>query len=220
MNALVVVPVYDEGAHLLGVLRRLRAYVSDILVVDDGSPNKDFVNELNEEGFNLLSLPFNLGHWGAVQAGFRYALAKGYNGVITFDGDGQHLPEEVPKIQDALDRGYDLVIGEYSERGSRFKKACWRLLKQLSGLAIHDITSGFRGYSCCAMRRLIQPVFSNLEFQDLGVLFLAKKCGLKMIEVPVKMTCRLGEKSKVYPNLVSIARYFLITLTFILAKRP
>jgi glycosyltransferase involved in cell wall biosynthesis len=220
MKILVIVPVYNEWPHLMKVLDELKTYATNILVVDDGSYDKTYLSQLKKDGYQFLNLPFNLGHWGAVQAGFRYSLSKDYEGAVTFDGDGQHIPGEIPKLLAYLDQGYDLVIGANERRGDFFRKTCWRVFKGLSGLNVNDITSGFRAYSRQAMARLISPSFPSLEFQDLGVLFMANEMGLKAIETPVRMSARLDEKSRVFPGLSSIIRYFLITLTFILVRKP
>jgi len=219
MRILVLVPVYNEWPHLLPVLKGLRQYFSNILVVDDGSDDKSFLSHLKDGGFEYLSFPFNLGHWSAIQAGFRYGLVKGFDGVITCDGDGQHLPEEAHKIAPYLEQGYDVVIGRDNERGDLTKKVCWTVLNALSGLKIRDFTSGLRGYGRSAMEALIRDPFLTLHYQDLGVLFMAQKQGLKMTEVPVRMHERVGEKSKVFPTLPSVLRYLFITLTFILVRR-
>jgi len=89
----------------------------------------------------------------------------------------------------------------------------------LSGLDVSDFTSGLRGYSRAAMKRLIHGSFLNLDYQDLGVLFMARKKGLQLTEIPVNMEIRKGEKSKVFPNVASVMRYLFITLTFIIARR-
>ena len=151
--------------------------------------------------------------------GLQIRLAKKFDGVITFDGDGQHLPEGALRIVPGLEQGYDVVIGKDNERGGWSKKFCWGFLNRLSGLDISDFTSGLRGYSRTAMGHLIHGSFLNLDYQDLGVLFMAKKKGLQLMEVPVRMETRLGEKSKVFPNFSSVMRYLFITLTFIIARR-
>ncbi len=220
MKILILVPVYNEWPHLLPVLLALRRHFSSILVIDDGSYDKSFLFKLKEEGFQYLSLPFNLGHWGAIQAGFRYALIKNFDGVITFDGDGQHLPEEIPKLLNYAEQGYDIVVGADNSRVGLLRRICWKILKKLSGLEINDITSGFRSYSRKSMQKLISYSFLNLEYQDVGVLFMAKEKGLRSIEVPVKMMERVGKKSRVFPGLFSIIRYLWITFTFILVRRP
>lgn len=220
MQILTLVPVYNEWPHLLYVLRDLRNYTPEILVIDDGSYDKSFLAHLREEGFNYLSFAFNLGHWNAVQAGFRYALHKNYPAAVTFDGDGQHLAEELYKLAAQLRLGCDLVIGGNHARGGFSRRMVRVMLKTLSGLDVVDFTSGFRGYSRRAMQSLIDPSFSNLEYQDLGVLFMARQKGLRMLELPVRMKARVGKKSRVFPGFPAMLRYFMITLTFVLARRP
>ena len=220
MKDLTIVPVYNEWPHLLGVLRELRQHRASILVVDDGSEDKSFLGVLKSEGFPFISLSFNLGHWPAVQAGFRYALARGYQAAVTFDGDGQHLPAEISRILPLLAEGCDVVIGGNRSRGGLARQLCRGILKRLSGLEVIDFTSGFRAYSRRAMETMSGPDFANLEYQDLGVLFLAARSGLRLTEVPVAMRARVGETSRVFPDLFSVLRYLFITLTFILARRP
>ena len=220
MRILVLIPVYNEWPHLLSVLKDLSRYFPDMLVVDDGSDDKSFLSYLKDNRFEYLSFPFNLGHWSAIQAGFRYALKKGFDGVITFDGDGQHLSEGAIKLMPYIEQGYDVVVGSDNGRGTLPKKICWKLLNYLAGLEIKDFTSGLRGYSSPAMEKLICGPFLSLHYQDLGVLFMAQKMGLKMTEVPIHMMDRVNEKSKVFPTITSVISYMCITLTFILARRP
>jgi glycosyltransferase involved in cell wall biosynthesis len=219
MKLLILVPVFNEWPHLLPVLQDLKDHFSNILVIDDGSDDKGYLQFLEKEGFEYLDLPFNLGHWGAIQTGFKYALAKAFDGVITFDGDGQHLAEGARRIVPCLEQGCDVVIGMDHGRGGWSRRFCRSLLNLLAGLQINDFTSGLRGYSRSAMNQLIQGPFLNLDYQDLGVLFMAKKNGLQLMEVPVRMEIRQGEKSKVFPNFTSVIRYLFITLTFIIARR-
>ncbi len=219
LKLLILVPVFNEWPHLLPVIQNLRKYFPNILVIDDGSHDKSYLDLLKKEGFEYLDLPFNMGHWCAIQTGFKYALANDFDGVVTFDGDGQHLPEGAMRIIPYFGQGYDVIIGKDNNRGGLSKKFCWGILNRLSGLDISDFTSGLRGYSRPAMSQLTHGSFLNLDYQDLGVLFIAKKKGLRLIEVPVKMETRMMEKSKVFPNLTSIVRYLFITLTFILARK-
>ena len=218
-KVLVLVPVFNEWPHLLPVLQNLQIHFSDILVIDDCSDDKSYLGFLEQEGFQYLDLPFNLGHWGAIQTGFKYALIKGFDGVITFDGDGQHLTEGAMRILPLLEQGIDVVIGGDPNRGGYSKKICRGILNRFSGLEIDDFTSGLRGYSRVAIGDLVQGAFLNLDYQDLGVLFMAKKKGLQLVEIPVNMEVRQGEKSKVFPNVASVVRYLFITLTFIIARR-
>jgi glycosyltransferase involved in cell wall biosynthesis len=200
-------------------LHDLKEHFRHIVVIDDGSDDKTYLNYLKDENIPHLDLSFNLGHWPAIQAGFKYALAKGFDAAITFDGDGQHLPEGALRILPHLLKGHDVVIGKDSNRGGISRRFCRKMLNRLSGLDVSDFTSGLRGYSRSAMAVLIHGSFLNLDYQDLGVLFMARKRGLSLIEVGVSMKIRQQEKSKVFPNFTSIMRYLFVTLTFIIARR-
>jgi len=220
LGPLILVPAYNEWPHLLEVLEGLRPRFGRILVIDDASEDSAYLRELDRTGFPYVTLPFNLGHWGAVQAGFRYALKKDYLVAVTFDGDGQHFPEEVFKLLSAMEEGFDLAIGARHERGSLLRKTSRSLLRRLSGLPVADFTSGLRAYNRRAMATLLGPEFLSFEYQDLGVLFLARQKGLTMTEVPVAMRDRAGRPSRVFPGPLSTLRYMMVTLLFIMARRP
>jgi hypothetical protein len=217
-ETLIIVPIYDEWPHVAGVLENLRCFFPNILVIEDGPSENALKEYAKENHIEYVSSLFNMGAWSAIQIGFRYALRKGYRRVVTFDGDGQHLPEEVEKLITQLDLGYDIVIGSCLDRGGFLRKTCRLVLKKLSGVEIQDLTSGFRAYSRRAFQRFAQVDEANMEYQDLGVLLLAQKWGLKCSEVHTRMGERLAGQSKVFPGLRFILHYFLTTLVSMATK--
>ncbi len=78
----------------------------------------------------------------------------------------------------------------------------------MSGLDISDFTSGLRGYSRAAMGQLTHGSFLNLDYQDLGVLFMAKKKGLRLMEVPVRMETRREKNPRFSPILPALCDTF------------
>jgi glycosyltransferase involved in cell wall biosynthesis len=217
-GTLIIVPIHDEWPHAAGVLKNLRSRFPNILVIDDGTSERALKCFCKASKIDYIELPFNLGVWPAIQIGFRYALVKDYTYVVTFDGDGQHLPEEAEKLITQLDLGYDIVVGSCLERGGFLKKTCWLILRMLSGVEICDVTSGFRAYGRSAFQRFAQAEQADLEYQDLGVLLLAKKWGLKSTEVSTRMSERLGGRSKVFPGAKLILYYLLTTLVSMAIK--
>src|SRR5437764_515314 len=111
-HCLLIVPAFIERASVRKVVTRLRRTLPefDVLVIDDGSTD-DTVRQV-PPGTAVVTLPFNLGIGGAMQAGYRYAALHGYDVAVQVDGDGQHRPSEVRRLVCALDdTGADLVVG-------------------------------------------------------------------------------------------------------------
>ncbi len=113
MRTLVVVPsknledaVGDVVRQVLGLDLGL-----DVLVIDDGSTD-DTSRVAREAGAEVIEHPENLGKGAALKTGFEYALERGYEAVVTLDGDGQHDPAAIPQFLEALEKtGADIVIG-------------------------------------------------------------------------------------------------------------
>lgn len=200
-SVLVIVPVFNEAAHLAQVLEPLRDEPWDVLVVDDGSSDEsaDLAEGL---GFRVLRLPFNLGIGGAVQAGFQHAATRGYDVAVQYDGDGQHRVEHVGDLLAKMDEGFDVVIGSrFLARGGYtstfprtlgiklFSWTCSRIV----GTEITDCTSGFRALG----RRAIEfcARYYPVDFPDMEALLLLSFHGCRIAEVSVDMNPRVSGRS-------------------------
>ena len=96
---IAVVPAYNEERNIARVVAELKGQDPGlhVVVVSDGSVDR--TDEVaRAAGAKVLQLPFNLGIGGAVQTGFRYAWENGYELAVRCDGDGQHIPAELPKV--------------------------------------------------------------------------------------------------------------------------
>ncbi len=112
-SSLAVIPAYNEAATIAEVIGALyeQAPDFDVLVVDDGSTD-DTAAQARNSGARVLSLPFNLGIGGAVQAGFLHALEHEYAFMAQVDGDGQHGAGELSRLVQAMNAGdVDMVCG-------------------------------------------------------------------------------------------------------------
>lgn len=206
MNILVIVPAYNEEDSIEGVIRDLKDNFSsgDIVVINDGS-NDNTSRNAKDLGVTVIDLPYNLGIGGAIQTGFLYALVNSYDVAIQFDGDGQHLADEIPKILDPhLQTGADLVVGSRFLSESGFTSSMQRMIgskvlsfiiSSLIGKKITDTTSGFRVYGKRAIER-----FSSIypeDYPEVETLFLAHKMGLTIEEVPSEIRSRAVGKSSI-----------------------
>jgi len=216
-RTLVVIPARDEVATVGEVVRRLRAAGRhDVLVVDDQS--SDGTGEAARAAGAMVMRPvLAAGAWGATQAGIRYALAHGYEAVITMDADGQHEVDEIPVLL-ARRHGADVVIGAHPERASHLRHIAWWWFRRLSGFELRDLTSGFRYYNRAAMELMASRDATLLDYQDLGALLLLSRAGLRIAEAPVTMSPRAAGRSRVFRSWFAVARYMAVTTLLCVSK--
>ena len=197
---LIVIPAYNEEANIERVVNDLVTNYPqyDYVVVNDGS--RDHTAAIcRANGFRLIDLPVNLGLAGAFQTGLRYAAENGYDCAIQLDADGQHKPEYIAPMLEALEDGADIVIG------SRFltvkKPKTLRMLgsyiiswaiRLTTGRAICDPTSGMRMFN----RAMVEEFAQNLNYgpEPDTISYLIKN-GAVVKEVQVKMGERTAGQS-------------------------
>ncbi|MBQ6545666.1 MAG: glycosyltransferase family 2 protein, partial [Lachnospiraceae bacterium] len=155
MKILVVIPAYNERESIVSTVERLKKEAPglDYVVINDCSKD-DTAQLLSAHGMHFIDLPVNLGIGGAVQTGYRYALAHGYDGAVQVDGDGQHDPAFLSVMAKTLEEERaDMVIGSRFIRHEGFQSSFarrvgilyfTRLIRLLTGKTITDPTSGLR----------------------------------------------------------------------------
>jgi glycosyltransferase involved in cell wall biosynthesis len=216
---LAIMPARDEAATVGTVVEGVRRTLGcAVLVVDDASDDAT-ADAARAAGAIVLRLPLGLGAWGATQAGIRYARRHGYQQAITLDADGQHLPDSLPLLVKAkAASGANVVIGTCIGRLSRAKRFAWQYLRLLTGLKLNDFTSGLRLYDVHAIDVLAGQEASLLDYQDVGVLMLLSRAGLRITETPVEMVPRRAGRSRVFASWPVVARYMMHTTVLCLAQ--
>lgn len=203
MKICVVIPTYNEAKAIAGVIREIRQHALDVVVIDDGS--WDNTSEIaRETGAIVLRNENNEGKGASLVKGFHHALNSGFDAVITMDGDGQHLPEEIP---------YFIRLATYSNSGifignrmfkiksmpiSRVitnKFMSW-LISSLAGQNIPDTQCGFRLIKRGTLEK-IKLKTSKYETES-EIIIQASRLGFKIESVPIK-TIYNGEKSQINP---------------------
>lgn len=216
---LVVCPAFNEAATVGALVRAAAdALGCPVLVVSDASTDGT-ASAARRAGAQVLELAYQLGAWGATQAGIRYAQRNGFTTVITMDADGQHDPACLPRLVADFDAGgADVVIGTHPARLSRMKRVAWRWFRTITGLAIEDLTSGLRVYGPRAIAVLASREATLLDYQDVGVLLLLRRYGLTTREVPAPMFARCNGRSRVFASWLMVGRYMLQTSILCLAR--
>lgn len=201
MRVLVAVPALNEAAVIGQVLDSIATVhpLADVVIVDDGS--RDATAAIaRDRGARVVSHAVNLGVGAAMGTAFKYAVQRGYDAVIQFDGDGQHRPEYIAALIAALD-GADIVVGSRFADGGTFKSSAARrgvqrliswVTSAYARTRLTDATSGFR----IAGPRALEVFAAHYPVEWLGdtveSVVLASRQGLTVREIPVVMNERAG----------------------------
>lgn len=208
----IIIPAYNEGARLGRTLDRVLAYVSDqrwdaeVVVVNDGSRDRtaDLVRDYAQRNrcLRLLENPGNHGKGYSVRNG----MLNAHGEILLFsDADLSSPIEEAPKLLAALQAGADVAIGSrwlqpelQTQRQSLLRQFYGRLfnlaLRILLGLNFKDTQCGFKAFT----RQAAQNIFPLQRIERWGfdpeLLYLSRKSGFKVVEVPVSWAHREGTR--------------------------
>ena len=226
MKVLVVIPAYNEGQNIQKVIDELKKDMNyaDILVINDCS--KDNTKEIVEKNdVNCITSVFNLKYAMAVQTGIKYANKNGYDYVIQFDGDGQHIAKEAEKlIKKMKETNADIVIGSRYMKDGTYKQSFFRkigtvifskLIKIFCKKEITDPLSGFQ----CLNKKVIEK-YSKIgaypEYPDANLIIQMLLEGYEIEEVSVKMRLReFGES--MHGGIIKPIKYMIMMMYTIFA---
>jgi len=191
---LIVIPVFNEAATVGDIVERARLH-GPVLVVDDGSTDRSAAAAA-AAGAEVIALGGRRGKGAALRRGFSEGLRRGVERVVTLDGDGQHDPDDIPRLlKAAVEEPRSLVIGGrlagLAERSERVmpvgRLAALRVagffIDWLSGVAVADTQSGFRVYPA-ALLSSVSPRRGGFVLES-EMLLRAAAGGFPVIEVPI-----------------------------------
>jgi len=223
------IPAFNEERNLGHVLEEIlsvikplkKRYRVKIVVVDDASTDRTAMIA-KSYGAIVLSHPKNMGYGASIRTFLNYAIRSGADAVILMDADGQHPPEELPRVlAPVLHDEADVVIGSRFLKGSPdwipiIKKAGMRfyslLVSFLTRRRITDVTSGFRAMNRKALL-VVTPIYPN-DYPAVKVTAYLGLRGLRMVEVPVNMRPRRSGRS--YIRGYVLLRYHLRVIKHLL----
>jgi len=200
------VPARNEAACIGGVVDAIKAFDAscEVVVVDDGSTDRTAA-VARGAGARVVSLPFNLGIGGAVQTGFKLAQEEGFELAVRLDGDGQHIPAELPKLLSPIFAGTaDIVVGSRFAGTTDYRPPFARRLgiKLFAGVVslltrqrVTDTTSGFQACNRKAIR-LFAADYPH-DYPEVEATVMVFKHRLRLAEVPVSMREREAGRSSI-----------------------
>ena len=229
-ESLVIIPTYNEIENIQRMLDTVMSLERpfDVLIVDDGSPDgtAEKVREKMSQYKGRIHIEERTGKLGLGTAyihGFKWALARDYDYIFEMDCDFSHNPEDLPRLQEACERGAGVAIGSRYVKGVNVVN--WPMSRVLlsyfasvyvrfiTGMPIQDSTAGFK----CYRRSTLESIdFSNIQFVgyafQIEMKFTAWRKGIDVVEVPVIFTDRTEGESKMSSGIIKEAIFGVIKL--------
>lgn len=192
----IVIPAKNEAQNLKHFLPRLKEQVAgaECIVVNDGSTD-DTVAICEEHGVKVISHPYSKGNGAAIKTGARAASGK----VLVFlDGDGQHKPEDIPRLLAELEKGFDMVVGarDKASQADSYRALANgiynRLATIITGHEILDLTSGFRAVTASKFREFLYLLPNGFSYPTTCTMAFFR-AGYSVGYLPIQTEQRLGE---------------------------
>ncbi|MBI5842296.1 MAG: glycosyltransferase family 2 protein [Chloroflexi bacterium] len=222
----VIMPAFNEGDVIGPVIKQVRAVVGkidkthEIIVIDDGSSDNT-AEAARAAGVTVIQHPYNIGNGAAVKTGIRHARGSI---LVTMDGDGQHDPNDIPKLLGRIGP-YDMVVGSRSRESdtAAHRDAANMVFNSLasyvSGRKIEDLTSGFRAIKTHIARQFVYLLPNQFSYPSTITLSIVR-AGYSLGYEPIRFARRAGKtKSKIKP-LRDGLRFLMIILKIAVFYAP
>lgn len=188
---IAAIPAYNEERHIEEIVTKTLQYVDEVIVVDDGSTDRTG-ERAERAGAIVIKHDINMGKGVGINTAFKTAREINPVAMVLLDADGQHNPEEIPRLLDpVLNKRADMVVGSRFLANNHIPK--YRMLGQTvlnittnlgSGIKLTDTQSGFRAFSRKAIERMALKQTGFAAESEMQ--FIAGRYGLKVTEVPIK----------------------------------
>lgn len=207
----VVLPAKNEFGSIGDTIKKIHALgiVNEILVINDGST--DSTQQVAEQaGATVISHPYSKGNGAAIKTGARHA--KG-DVIVFMDADGQHDPNDIPRLLDKIEQGYDLVVGA-RQKGSQASVGRGianglynNLASYMTEHKVEDLTSGFRAVCAEKFREFLYLLPNGFSYPTTSTMAFFR-AGYSVTYVPIHAAKRIGT-SHIQP-LKDGMRFFII----------
>ncbi len=215
MKTLVVIPCKNLESEVGEVVRGVLGLDLglDVVVINDGSTDGTSA-AAEAAGAHVLEHEVNLGKGAALKTGFEYAVAKGYDAVVTMDGDGQHDPSAIPDFLDALETSdADIIVGTRMHAvGEMPKLRIWtnrttsRIVSLITRQNIPDSQSGYRLIKIRVLRDIVTSFVTTRYDTESELLIRAARRGYRTAAVAI---------TSIYTGAVSHINPIVDTLRFV-----
>lgn len=211
MKKAVLIPVFNAELHIESLIREVKRYIQDIIVVDDGSRDNS-ASLAEKNGALVIRHKKNSGKGASIRSGINYILDKDYDIIIIMDADGQHKPDEIPKFIEFFEESQiPIIVGNRMQDVENMPRIR-RLTNKVMSKVISIICKQYIPDSQCGFRLIKREIFekiklfsSNYEIES-EILIRSSREGFKIGSVPI---------TTVYSKEISYINPMIDTLRFL-----
>ena len=209
----VIIPAKNEAKNIHNVLLKINAILPDaeLLVINDGSIDNT-ADIAKKAGAKVISHPYSMGNGAAIKNGARNARGSIF---VFMDADGQHNPDDIPRLLEKIDENFDMAVGArqmdtHASLLRRMANLFYNMLASfMTGYKIKDLTSGFRAVRARHFKRFLYLLPNGFSYPTSSTMAFFRS-GLPIAYVSIKAGKREG---KSHINLVKDGiRFFIIIL--------
>ena len=219
MRICIIIPTYNESQAIADLINQISKLGLEVIVIDDGSTDNT-VKIATDCGAKVLANPRNMGKGASLIKGYNFALACGFDAVISMDGDGQHSCDDLPAfIQKAQNSESTLIVGNRMgmTKGMPFLRVITNFLmsKFISLIVKQHIPDTQCGFRLVKKELLASMDLSTSKYEtESEVLIKAAHLGFKIESIPVK-TIYPGGKSRINPlvDTLRFLRFMILEFT-------
>ncbi len=215
-DIVAIIPTYNEEESIREVIENCKKYLDRIIVIDDGSSDNTY-EVITRAGVHPLRNNRNLGKGAALREGLREALDAEI--FITMDGDGEHNPDDIPRlIEPLISNKADLVIGSLTDllplRRRFLYEAAALAVSLITGYRLRDVLSGFRAFNRSFLEEIMPFLTSNGYNIEVEEILLSRLLNMRVVNVPLS---RFFPPRKSFSRIVTsyITKFFQIGVTII-----
>ena len=215
---LIVIPAYNPDFHLIKIIQELKKGENEILVIDDGSENKDCFNQIKKDSI-VLTHEQNKGKGQALKTAFQYVLKQYPNciGVVCADADGQHMVQDIQNIKNILQKNaskFILGVRNFKQKQVPLKNKIGNYASNIlfylkTRKKLKDTQSGLRGIPISILKQIVEIKGERFEYEMNMLQNVANKVEIKQVEINTIYSKKIKSNYKPITHSIEILKNML-----------
>ncbi len=215
---LIIIPAYNPDFHLVQLVQELKKLGNEIIIVDDGSENKDYFKQINNDVL-IITHDKNKGKGQALKTAFEYVLKECPKciGVVTADADGQHMIQDIQNIKNTLQKNpskFILGVRDFKQKQVPLKNKIGNYSSNIlfylkTRKKLQDTQSGLRGIPNSILKQIVSIKGERFEYEMNMLQNIVNKVEIKQVEINTIYSKKIKSNYKPITHSIQILKNML-----------